>query len=268
MNFEKRFALVLAVASLLPFAELSAQERGFYVVADGSYGFYGQSGYKSNERDYVQVRTSGNVKWNEPYKRNSEWNCSLGTGFMFSDKGQGARFAIEIGVGMGGNTTTYNYVERDGSYDPGKAYDPGKIYYPYTDGRDIYSQEHFNNDKGYNNRAELLSVHLSLIRRMNLGGGFIMEPRLTAGFDYAMRAQYGEETDYWYGNFNTGMYRISFTPLVFEHRLEKNRHFAVKAELGSITYMRCDTEWVIEDYQIFDVNFNRFTAGLVYYFGN
>ena len=62
MNFEKRFALVFAVASLLSFTELSAQERGFYVVADGSYGFYGQFGYNSNERDFVQVRTSGVFK--------------------------------------------------------------------------------------------------------------------------------------------------------------------------------------------------------------
>jgi hypothetical protein len=257
---KKRIACLFAVTAMLSFAGLSAQERGFYLVADGSYGFNGQYGYDSNDRDYVQVRTSGDIKWREPYRNNSDWKASVGTGFMFGDKGQGSRFAIELGVGLGGNLTKYNYSKR------GDTFDPDKLYYPYTDHRDSDDQGHFNSDNGYNTRARLLSAHISLIRRMNLGGGFILEPRLTAGFDYAVRSHYGDDPDYWYGNFNTGMYRISFTPFVLEHRFDKNRHFAVIAELGSISYMRCETEWVKENYQVLDVNLNRFTAGLVYYF--
>ncbi|MBO7113714.1 MAG: hypothetical protein J6V95_00905 [Bacteroidaceae bacterium] len=257
---KKRIACLFAVTAMLSFAGLSAQERGFYLVADGSYGFNGQYGYDSNDRDYVQVKTSGNTRWREPYRNNSDWKASVGTGFMFGDKGQGARFAIELGVGLGGNLTKYKYSKR------GDTFDPDKLYYPHTDNRDSHNQGHFNSDNGYNTRARLLSAHISMIRRINLGGGFILEPRLTAGFDFAGRSHYGDDPDYWYGDFNTGMYRISFTPFVLEHRFEKNRHFAVKAELGSISYMRCETEWVKEEYQIFDVNLNRFTAGIVYYF--
>lgn len=254
-----KFSLLFAVLSLLPFAGMFAQEKGFYLVADGSYGFYGQYGYDSNDRDYVQVKTSGNTQWREPYRNNSEWNASFGTGFMFGDKGEGARFAIELGVGLGGNLTKYKYSKREDTYDP------DMIYYPSTDHRNSYNQGHFNNDNGYNTRARLLSAHISLIRRMNLGGGFILEPRLTAGFDYVLRAHFADDPEYWHGNFNTGMYRISFTPFVLEHRFDKNRHFAVIAELGSISYLRCETEWVKENYQVLDVNLNRFTAGLVYY---
>ena len=88
---KKRIACLFAVTAMLSFAGLSAQERGFYLVADGSYGFNGQYGYDSNDRDYVQVRTSGDTKWREPYRNNSDWKASVGTGFMFGDKGQGAR---------------------------------------------------------------------------------------------------------------------------------------------------------------------------------
>ena len=262
----KKTALVFTVLSLMSFTGLSAQEKGFYLVADGSYGFYGQSGYDSNGRDFVQIRTSGDVKWQEPYKKNSECGFSLGTGFMFGDKGNGARYAIELGIGIGANKTTYNYC-MDDNYP--YLDEPDNIYYPYLDHRNSNQQEHFNNDNGYNTRAKLLSAHISFVRRMNLGEGFFLEPRLTAGFDYAARAHYGVHYGdgyHWFGTFNTRMYKVSFTPFVLERRFNKNRHFAVKAELGSITYMHCETEWVKEAYQIFDVNFNKFTAGLVYYF--
>ena len=257
----KKFALVFAAIAFISFSGMSAQERGFYLVADGSLGFEGQFGLSSNDRDFVQVHTSGNVQWKEPYKRNTDWKASIGTGFMFGDKGLGARYAVEIGVGFGSTKTSYDYDKSDGAL-----ISPDKIYYPSVDHRTTYDRVHFNNDNGYNNRATLLGAHASFIRRMNLGNGIILEPRITAAFDYALRAEYDEKVDYWDGNFNTKSYRVSFTPFVLEYRFEQNRNFGVKFELGDISYSYCDTEWVVEPYQLVNVNFNKFAAGVTYYF--
>ena len=180
---------------------------------------------------------------------------------MFGDKGLGARYAVEIGVGFGSTKTSYDYDKSDGAL-----ISPDKIYYPSVDHRTTYDRVHFNNDNGYNNRATLLGAHASFIRRMNLGNGIILEPRITAAFDYALRAEYDEKVDYWDGNFNTKSYRVSFTPFVLEYRFEQNRNFGVKFELGDISYSYCDTEWVVEPYQLVNVNFNKFAAGVTYYF--
>lgn len=235
----KKGLLIAALATLLPAVGLQAQNTGFYAVGGGYFQYNNKEVLFPKVQVFKPEQVNDGVKEIDQCKRGL--GLSLDLGYMFTDKGKGPLRAIEIGVGYEYTDTRYNddnmYVRQD--------------YYDYK--VDIYDT-----------RTVYYGVQASYIRRMYFGKGFIAEPTISFGYGKLTPAEYREQASDWFSQTEVTTTAITFVPLLFEYRSQKNAHYGFRIGIGSIRYMRCKPEDQ-DPYKVLNVNLNQFCTSLVYY---
>ena len=235
------FAFALFIMAL-PFTTASARKDGFYSIVEGSVEYANEIGLKSNPESYARYRTSGNVTGNLAYRKTLSAELSLGVGFLFGDKGQGYRWSAELSALLG---TQGLHFKDDDAY-----YESAGVKYHWNMGDD--------------ERYRYAGLNARLIRRINLGGGWIYEPSVKAGYQdgpYDIRYNDGE----WKEFADVYVAYFSLNPLAIEYNCPKNEHFGFRMTLGSLGYVETIGQFD-EPFVSYFADFSSFSASFIYYF--
>ena len=239
MNRFFAFALVIMA---LPFTTASARKNSVYSIVEGSVEYANEIGLKSNPESYARYRTSGNVEGELAYRKTLSAELSLGVGFLFGDKGQGYRWSAEISALLG--TQGLHFKDDD-------------VYYELAGVK-------YHRNMGDDERYRYAGLNARLIRRINLGGGWIYEPAVKAGYqDGPYDIRYND--DEWREFTDTYMAYVMLNPLAIEYNCPKNEHFGFKLTLGSLGYVENLSEFD-EPFVSYFADFSSFSAAFIYYF--
>jgi hypothetical protein len=237
-----RFFGFVLILMLLPFTTASARKNGLYAIVDGTVEYVNEFGLKSNPESYARYRTSGNKEGDIAYRKALAAEMSLGMGFLFGDKGQGYRWSAELSalLGMQG----LHYKDEDAYYESAGV--------------------KYHRNMGDDERYRYAGLNARLIRRINLGGGWIYEPSVKAGYQdgpYDIRYNDGE----WKEFADVYMAYFSLNPLAIEYNCPKNEHFGFRMTLGSLGYLETIGQFD-EPFVSYFADFSSFSASFIYYF--
>ena len=225
-NFFVAFAFMLTVS----FAGVSAQDRGLFVSLSGTVCGNYETGVGSNDYDFKTFEDLSGNPGAMPYSDRESFNANLSLGYRFSDKGDGARYAVAVNMGLGKDNTHYRDEEL------GDAFTNLLVL-------DLYAG-------------------LSFIRRISLGNGFFLDP--TVDFQFRFTSSGYPIMDE-LSTYITRKAEVILRPLVLEYRFPQYDKLAIKAGAGEIAYSYRTAEWIRDPYQMFMISPDMF-LGATFYF--